>query len=451
MRDVISLELNEINFDFVNRYVVQGKLPTFARLIDRYEVFETVAEDNYPFLEPWIQWPTVYNGKSYDEHKLFRLGDVVGTGHEQIWEALAAEGVSVGAISPMNAENRVPDADFFVPDPWTVTPVTGDKSLEELSALVSEVVNGNAHGGGGMATLARRLMPFVLRYASIRSLSEYARILGLSAKYKFARAGFLDRFLADVFLKLRDQNGTRFASLFLNAGAHIQHHHMFESAIYEGEQENPGWYSTAKGDGVDPLLFIYQVYDQILADMLKLPNTRLMVTTGLSQIANPRTIYQYRFTDHVRSLTRLGIEGFALVPRMSRDFLLTFADRAGAEKAIADMSRVTCTGKPFFTIEDRGDSLFCQIGYFGTQSALSDVKVDGVSHDLSDEIVLVSIENGIHQTIGFHVDTAIARTAPAVAGAKRPRIRLTELFGRMRDAALAGEPANRQALETAAA
>lgn len=428
MKDVVSLELNEINFDFVQSYIVAGELPNFASALQRYELFETIAEDRYPHLEPWIQWPTVYTGKDYAGHQIFRLGDIVETDHRQIWEVLADKGVSVGAISPINGANRVPGADFFVPDPWTVTPVTGDASLKELSAIVNEAVNGNAHGGSGTVTLARRLMPFVWRFASVRSWREYARILGYSKKYKWARATFLDRFLADVFLKLRTQNGTQFASLFLNSGAHIQHHHMFESGVYQGSQENPNWYSSAKDDGVDPVLFVYQVYDAILGEFMQLPNTRLFVTTGLSQVANPRLIYQYRFTDHAASMAKLGVTGFELAPRMSRDFLLSFPTREAAAEAKALMQRVSCAGEPMFTIEDRELSLFCQIGYFGDEIAFAEVICDGQVLDMRNEIVLVSIENGIHQTIGYHIDTDVAKRA---GESERPRIPLTSIFDRM--------------------
>src|SRR3546814_3377468 len=84
-----------------------------------------------------------------------------------------------------------------------------------------------------------------------------------------------------------------YVSLFLNAGAHIQHHHMYDSAIYPGNRSNPGWYSTAAETDVDPLLFIYEVYDEIVAQALALPATPVLTTTGLSQLPNARDTFQY--------------------------------------------------------------------------------------------------------------------------------------------------------------
>ncbi|UUL82177.1 hypothetical protein [Sphingomonas qomolangmaensis] len=426
MPNVVSLEMNEINFEFVKSYVAKGELPHFAELLAKYELTETVAEEDYRLLEPWIQWPTVYTGMSYAEHGVFRLGDIVGTTHEQVWEALEARGVSVGAISPINGANRCAQADFFVPDPWTATPVTGDEGLKTLSGLVGMAVNGNATGGASLASLGPKLMPFVLRFARPTSWGAYAACLAKVRKYKWAKAAFLDRFLADVFLKLRAKHGTRYASLFLNAGAHIQHHHLFEAGVYQGENRNPDWYSTAGREGVDPMLFIYRIYDGILRDVLALADTRVLITTGLSQTANGRTKYQYRFNDHVATLHRMGVGDFAVNPRMSRDFLLEFPDAASATAAAAKLAAFACAGKPFFSIEDRGRSLFCQICYFGPPEGLAEVTADGRTFDIADEISLVSIENGIHQTIGYHIDTAVPRRAADTPA----RIPLTSVFAR---------------------
>lgn len=440
MEKIVSLELNELNFDFVEAYVGQGKLPGLKRLLDRFDIFETVSEDEYALLEPWIQWPTVYSGKTFAEHGIFRLGDIVDANHEQIWERLEAQGVSVGALSPMNAANRCKRPDFFVPDPWTVTPVGGE-GLGSLYAVLRDAVNENAHEKVNLPRLAMRLLPHLVRHARVSSWKEYGKALWHARRYKWARAAFLDRFLADLFLGLRQRKGTQFSSLFLNAGAHIQHHHMYEAAVYGGEQENPSWYSTAKEDGVDPLLFVYEIYDGIVSDLMALPDTRLLVTTGLSQVPNARIIHQYRFISHAASLRKLGLSGFEATPRMSRDFLLTFGSEAEAEEAQALMMRMSCQGEPLFRIESRGDSLFCQIAYVGPREGLKDVTYGNRSVDLGAEVVLVSIENGIHRTIGYHIDSA----RPAAGGPRR-KIPLTRVFDTMAEGfGRAGSPPKEKA------
>jgi hypothetical protein len=56
MQKIISLELNEVNFDFVQEYCARGELPTFKRMLGNYQLFETVAEKSYPQLEPSSAW-----------------------------------------------------------------------------------------------------------------------------------------------------------------------------------------------------------------------------------------------------------------------------------------------------------------------------------------------------------------------------------------------------------
>lgn len=427
---VISLELNELNFDFVRRYCSHGKLPGFARLLRKHPIFQTISERDYPNLEPWIQWPTVYSGKSFAEHGVFRLGDITGASHEQIWEVLERRGVTVGAVSPMNAANRCVSPAFFIPDPWTVTKVSGSTSLRRLYGIIRELVNTNSNGKRSLPQLALQLLPYVLRYSSASSVPQYASILRHAARNQWGRAIFLDRFLADLFLKLNKQTKPQFSSLFLNAGAHIQHHYMFDSQVYDGPNRNPSWYSNMREAGIDPLLTVYQCYDHIVTEFLNQADTRLLITTGLSQYPNNRCIYQYRFKNHLESLKKLGIERAEVVPRMSRDFLLTFRDDTAASAAEASLRSVTLDKGPMFTVENRGSSLFCQIGFFGEIKAFEYVDLGGRTMDLSNDVVLVSIENGLHRTEGFHVDTAIAvGEAPEAT-----TIELKDVFFKMRSA-----------------
>ena len=121
MKNLTLLELNEINFDYVHWYIEKGySLPGFEWLMQQNPA-ETFAEDKYEELEPWIQWPSVHTGKTYEEHQVFRLGDIVNTNHRQIFEAVEAQGFRVGAISPMNAANKLTNPAYFIPDPWTKT------------------------------------------------------------------------------------------------------------------------------------------------------------------------------------------------------------------------------------------------------------------------------------------------------------------------------------------
>src|SRR3954467_3363811 len=102
------IELNEINFEFVRDYIKRGQLPCFARLISKHGLGTTVSETVYDHIEPWIQWVTAHTGQTLHEHGVFRLGDIADRDDiEQIWERLERRGIDVGAVSPMNASNRL--------------------------------------------------------------------------------------------------------------------------------------------------------------------------------------------------------------------------------------------------------------------------------------------------------------------------------------------------------
>ena len=77
---LLFIQLNEINFDLVDKYLEASKKNKFTNLKiikNNYESFDTYAEDKYENLEPWIQWVSVNTGKDFNKHNIFRLGDIV--------------------------------------------------------------------------------------------------------------------------------------------------------------------------------------------------------------------------------------------------------------------------------------------------------------------------------------------------------------------------------------
>ena len=63
-RNLIFIELNEINFDTATSYIERGEyLPGFTELIEK-GITNTESESEYENLEPWVQWPSVHTGKT---------------------------------------------------------------------------------------------------------------------------------------------------------------------------------------------------------------------------------------------------------------------------------------------------------------------------------------------------------------------------------------------------
>jgi hypothetical protein len=398
VKRLLFLELNEVNFEFVEHYARRGELPAFARLLEAHGYARTRSESVYELIEPWIQWFTVHTGMPYEKHQVFRLGDGPQAGAKQIWEELSTRGLKVGAFSPMNAGHRVPDAAFFVPDPWTKTGVTAPALMRRAYDAICQAVGDNAEGHIGVAS-ATRLAAGLAAYASPANWLQYARLAALGTKRHWARAVFLDRFLADCFFRLWKRTRPDFATLFLNGAAHLQHHYLFNSAAYQGPFRNPAWYLPA---GTDPVREVYRLYDRVVAESLRLdPSLRIMMATGLHQDPVEAPVFYWRLRDHAGFLRRLGCAFERVEPRMSRDFLVVCRDaaQASAAQAILEAQRAP-DGVPLFEVDNRGESLFATLSY-----------PHDIPPHLAADVVFVAIKNGRHNGIGYFLDTG-ARAAP---------------------------------------
>lgn len=408
MLQVLLIELNEVNFEFVRHYSDSGELPNLTRLIDEHGLVQTKSEREYEKLEPWIQWVTAHTGMPLAEHQVFRLGDIESRDYEQIWEHLESNfGVTVGAISPMNAKNRTADAAFFVPDPWTSTRVTSSAVVGKLYGAIRQVVGDNA---------SARVDPSSFAWLALGALSvtrprDYGTYLQWIAKIRgrpWIKAMVLDRLLADLFTRQVQKHQPGFASLFLNAGAHIQHHYMFNSQAYGGDQSNPEWYV---GAGEDPLLDVYRLYDSIVGGLLRdFPTSRLMIATGLHQDPHPNLTYYWRLRDHAAYLRKIGVSFAQVEPRMSRDFLVTCDGPEEAREAQAILESATASGDgvSLFSVDNRGCDLFVMLEYPGPVDESLVYTVGGCEYrDLSEDVAFVAIKNGQHNGVGYFLDTGV--------------------------------------------
>src|SRR5688572_25599283 len=94
-KQLLLIELNEVNFDVAQRYVGPLRLRHIDRLL-RGHAIRTRSEASYEQLEPWIQWVSAHSGLTAEQHGVFRLGDIVGSNVPQVFEQLEAAGLSVG-------------------------------------------------------------------------------------------------------------------------------------------------------------------------------------------------------------------------------------------------------------------------------------------------------------------------------------------------------------------
>jgi hypothetical protein len=394
--NLIILQLNEINFELLKGYNdLDENFPRMKAVLDYG--FQTTSEENYSDLEPWIQWPSFYTGKTLKEHQIYRLGDASHSGEEQFFEVLERNGFSIGCISPMNASNNLKSSPYFIPDPWIDTPVSGGRLIQYFYSAVKQSVNDNSNGRISLKsklTILFTILRFVdLKYQK-KLLSYYRNIGGKS----YRKALFLDQLLVFIHLSLQKKYTTDLSSIFLNSFAHIQHHYFFNSKAFVQRNSNPDWYIAPELDPVREAMF---VYEDILSEYDR-HNEDYLLLTGLSQNPYNKTKFYYRLHNPTLTLKKLGIDDVLVKQRMTRDFEIFFKDGSQIDNCLAILKSCNISGElAFGDFERRSSSLFVSFSYPDEISQNSTIVAEQVTIPVFDEVDFVAIKNGSHSPIGY--------------------------------------------------
>lgn len=401
---MISLELNEINKKWVEHYVNKGKLGSFKNVFKNYSIIETTSEKKYEELEPWIQWPSFYSGLDYSRHKCFHIGDFYKNQTPNIFDDLQDLGLNVLSISPMNCFFKERGSSILMPDPWENFNTRPKGFLSILYESIKAKVNANASDNNNFKHNTIFLLG-LLRYARLKNYLKYAKYIFLSLRYKWSQAIVLDLLLFDIFIKYQNEGNYEYSSIFLNAGAHIQHHHLYDSDCYEGDNQNPKSYSVAASTDIDPIYEVLSVYDEIIEEVVK-SKSKFMITTGLQQTENKKPYYQYRLINHEKTMGYLGFSFKKITARMSRDFTMYFNDKNEMEQNMALFRSLYIENKLLFNVDEdpSGDSVFVKINWTGDISNFENIKLENEKEfNIKKHIALVSIENSIHTNKGWHL------------------------------------------------
>jgi hypothetical protein len=216
-----------------------------------------------------------------------------------------------------------------------------------------------------------------------------------------------------IHKKLLKRKKTNFSTLFLNAGAHIQHHYFFNSPfVVSSLLTNPIWYIEKEDD---PILEMLKVYDVMLCDLLEISNTEIIVATGLSQKPYEHLKFYYRLKDHASFLEKVGVEFTDVAPRMTRDFLVSFDTTEQALKAEEQLSKILVNSevKLFEEIDNRGQDIFVILTYPSEITDKTMISYAGNESPLCDLVTFVAIKNGEHQSKGFvYCSEGVSEFAP---------------------------------------
>tara|TARA_B100000768_G_C11275197_1_gene375575 strand:+ start:70 stop:1347 length:1278 start_codon:yes stop_codon:yes gene_type:complete len=402
-KKLLLIQLNEINFELVRKYQNNIEFQFFNEdFFNKLSI--TNSEEKYELLEPWIQWVSVYTGKSATEHKIFRLGDIGKYSGELLFNAVEKLNKTIGIICSMNMINNFKKIKYFISDPWTNNHSGPGKKMNFISKTISQVVNLNSHKNISV-TLYFKVLVILLISFRLKNIFLYLKLI-FKFKKKWNKALLLDLILHDLHIDLLNKNKTEFSSIFFNAGAHIQHHYFFNSKHLENKViQNPEWYIKKK---YDPILDMIFFYDQILSEYKKLNEYDIILATGLSQKPYDRTKYYYRLKNHEKFLKDLNINFTKVEPRMTRDFLITFKnniDKSQTIKKFYELNRIN--KETVFSFEDRNNSLFVTLSIQREIKKNDQILIDGQKKIMiNDYVVFVALKNGMHDQKGYFYTTS---------------------------------------------
>ena len=405
---LLFIQLNEINFDLVKEYLSSDNsiryLPNIKFLMNNFNKIETYSEKEYENLEPWIQWPSVYLGQTFDQHKIFRLGDIIyHPKNKQIFEIIEDKGYKVGAISPMNAENRLKNPSYFIPDPWTDTYSDNSNFSKRLSAMFRQAVNNNASGNLSFSSILT-IIETIIRTFNYKNTSYLIKLIFSCVFSPWKKSLVLDYLIHMIKIDFFKKKLPNFSSVFFNAGAHIQHHYFFNTKHIKNLPKNPKWYINPLSDPIEDMLV---VYDRIIGDYLSLGinQNKLVISTGLRQVPYSMTKFYYRLKNHSSFLNKIEVKYSKVLPRMTRDFEIIFdndEDLINAKKKLVNIKSEKNKISIFNEIEERDKSLFVTLTYPHEVKKKDLIFINkNLKLNFFDEIMFVAIKNGMHDSKGY--------------------------------------------------
>lgn len=396
---VIIIQLNELNFDLLERYVSKIDLKNFKKILSLKRV-TTQSEHRYELLEPWIQWYSFYTGKKAEEHGVTRLGDAVKTPADNFLNDLERRGFSIGCVSPMNLANNFLSPKYFIPDPWTQTLADPSFISTILHKLIVQTVNDNSQGRISMLSVLSLVYAFLF-YIPITGKLDLINLAFQAVRKRYMKAVFLDRFLIGIFCALQSKRRADISVLFLNSLAHLQHHYMHNSLALD-TQANPDWLVSKNLDPIQDGLIEMDKCLGVILQLASKTNSNVLFATGLSQVPFTKKKFYYRLKDHHKFLDFFKINYCEIFPRMTRDFEVTFSNENDRDLAFAKINKIHINEeKAFGEIEKRPNSLFL------TLTVDFEIKKQDQFYDTDryinafEAVAFVALKNGHHCAKGW--------------------------------------------------
>src|SRR4051794_18558330 len=410
---VLQIEFNELSPQLLGEFMADGHLPNFRRFHDASHVFTTDAHTQQPYLEPWIQWPSVHLGVSHLQHGLRHLGmkqDSADGGEPLIpvAQVVSDAGLRVGVCGSMNIPYGELNG-FYIPDPWNDEAVAQPASVAPYLRTVGAMVRDSSRTDGstpdaGLLSFGAFMLRHGLRPATVAVLVRQLLAERRDRGVRWRRASALDWIQYDVFRSYAAREKVDFATFFSNSTAHYQHYfwrHMNpeEFEVPPEPSDHPSY--------TEAVLYGYRSMDRILGRMMKdYPDATLVLCTALSQqpwTDATKQTYRPRDWESLMRLAGCSAGEVDIQTIMAEEFVLRFPSEAAAADAQEAFAGLRLGGLPLMRFSREGDSLLggCDITHVGATDSLITGTADASTPSMGEIFTPIhTVRSGRHSSEG---------------------------------------------------
>ncbi len=390
---VLFLEVNEAEKYFLDKFVAQGKLPNFARMLDggvfcrtRVPSWDSGVDKAWRHISPWIIWPSVYTGMSPEKHGLVAFGqDPAAIRGRCVWDVLDEKGIPTGILGClMSYPPRTHGAArYYIPESLADDPSCFPEAARALQEFCVFSARNYSESFSLKALSAMRLLLRTpqsgVRLSTVwKTLAQVPSEVLRGPSAVPERAMLHSYLVWDAFEKLYSAHRPAYAAVHMNHVAYMQHRYWraaeperFEDKLSLTDQRFFGDVSARKTyeekfSGWIEKSFRYT--DEVLGRMIELIDERtvLMVGTALGQrpfdptreIHNPVV----RLVNERELFGAIGLERYTVLHQMNPDVTVNFFHEADAERAFALVRGLEVhRGEELFTVQRAGKQLFLEL------------------------------------------------------------------------------------------
>jgi hypothetical protein len=406
-RRMLVVELNAAEQHFLDKYVAEGKLPIFEKLLQTGKFIRTRVGSSIEPLTPWTIWPSIYTGMKSDEHGIIGFGQVSDAlqGH-CIWDALNARGITTGIFGSLMSVPVCcnPCSLFYVPGVLAASQSCFPESLSVIQKFFVFIKKNNLKRSLRLAIRmffelvagAMRGISFpILKTILLQMRLEWVK--GIS--YQRDRAILRSQCQMDIFKALYSQYKPEFSTIHLENIASAQRFY-WRAAEPEGFSDELGgldsyYFENIESRKLHELLFKevilenFKLADRFLGQLLPLldEKTALVIITGLGQ--KKRDPYhqihkpEVRFYNLEKLLENIDVKHCEILMQANPNITLNFRDAADASLGAFKLSNLSVLGEySLFKVEQRGHQLFLEENLSPTMWVLGeDIWVENKSNE----------------------------------------------------------------------